>query len=174
MDSSFFLPLFGQSCRTKKQSEAFEETTRLAGHSQLAFPFGVSAPACFQPNLQRPVHSKPPGPANPPSHAEPAHPRDSHEFCFAPKHHTTSPFNNPKQIKYLTELSKKCPIYRMLFSNQKIMKPSSKVRIRSSRANGALSRGPVSEAGKRRSARNSLFHGIYSKALGEFRRFTDM
>ena len=45
------------------------------------------------------------------------------------------------------------------------MKPSSQRKILASRANGALSRGPVTEAGKRRSAANSLSHGLCSSAV---------
>ena len=42
---------------------------------------------------------------------------------------------------------------------------SSDRRIRSSRANGALSRGPKTEAGKNRSRLNGVKHGIYAKSL---------
>ena len=45
------------------------------------------------------------------------------------------------------------------------MKPSSEQRIRSSQANGKLSRGPKTEAGKRRSSQNALRHGLFSKSL---------
>ncbi len=42
---------------------------------------------------------------------------------------------------------------------------SSERRIESSRANGALSHGPVTPEGKRRSSRNGEKHGIYSQAI---------
>src|SRR5579863_2234033 len=42
---------------------------------------------------------------------------------------------------------------------------SSRVRIRSSRANGALSRGPKTPEGKLRAAGNRCTHGHYSKRV---------
>jgi len=42
---------------------------------------------------------------------------------------------------------------------------SSDRRIESSRANGALSHGPVTAEGKRRSSRNAEKHGIYSESI---------
>lgn len=45
------------------------------------------------------------------------------------------------------------------------MKPSSRVKIRACRLNGALSRGPITEAGKRRSSQNGTIHGLYSKQV---------
>src|SRR3954447_6586388 len=43
-----------------------------------------------------------------------------------------------------------------------MVKPSSRCRIRSSRANGALSRGPKTAEGKCRAAGNRVTHGLYS------------
>jgi hypothetical protein len=45
------------------------------------------------------------------------------------------------------------------------MKQSSRVKIRACRLNGALSHGPITEAGKRRSAVNTLYHGCYSRQV---------
>jgi hypothetical protein len=45
------------------------------------------------------------------------------------------------------------------------MRMTSRVRIRSSRANGALSRGPKTAAGKLRSAGNRCTHGFYSNRV---------
>ena len=45
------------------------------------------------------------------------------------------------------------------------MKLTSRVKIRACRLNGALSRGPVTEAGKRRSSQNGLSHGLYSRQI---------
>ena len=45
------------------------------------------------------------------------------------------------------------------------MSTTSPVRLRSSRANGALSRGPKTAAGKLRSTGNRCTHGLYSKRL---------
>jgi hypothetical protein len=42
---------------------------------------------------------------------------------------------------------------------------SSQRRIDSSRRNGALSRGPITEAGKSRSSRNNLRHGILAQTV---------
>ena len=43
------------------------------------------------------------------------------------------------------------------------MKPASRVKIRACRLNGALSRGPITGEGKRRSSQNGTIHGLYSK-----------
>jgi hypothetical protein len=45
------------------------------------------------------------------------------------------------------------------------MKPSSRVKIRACRLNGALSRGPITGEGKLRSSRNGTIHGLYSKQV---------
>src|ERR1700680_1167154 len=45
------------------------------------------------------------------------------------------------------------------------MRMTSRVRIRSSRANGALSRGPKTAAGRLRSAGNRCTHGLYSNRV---------
>jgi hypothetical protein len=42
------------------------------------------------------------------------------------------------------------------------MKTSSRVKIRANRMNGLLSRGPITEEGKRRAAESNLSHGMYS------------
>jgi hypothetical protein len=45
------------------------------------------------------------------------------------------------------------------------MKKSSRVKLRACRLNGALSRGPVTEEGKRRIAESHLYHGICSRQI---------
>jgi hypothetical protein len=51
----------------------------------------------------------------------------------------------------------------MLASNQKNMSKSSRVKIRANRMNGPLSRGPITEEGKRRAADANLRHGMYAR-----------